>query len=325
MRFMKIKHYILALPLIAALSLFADKKLTVRNADTEESFEVTVPDGMTVREYNPDWLDSVPYLTEHARWHEPWAYEALAECWRYGKGGVEKSLFAACMYYEAAGITIDDIIEKSSNDDTGSQDDFSSLINLINLFNRQGANMQSVVDSLPRPLPKWALMVKEAYRLDAERRKDFIESKLTPDASTDEFVIGVAMLGKLDVDVYERFAGISDENRRQIKMWGDRMPFLYDDMGGKLWINYYDQSDAEEDRRDLALEYMYMADQAGLLSKCNMTRILTYWEEHGRGDKFPFSDEDLSRFDQLCPKEYRDAFNSPAVVEEEVVAEEEMQ
>ena len=43
--------------------------MTIRNADTGESFEVSVPDGLKIRidEYNSNWLDSIPYLVEHAR------------------------------------------------------------------------------------------------------------------------------------------------------------------------------------------------------------------------------------------------------------------
>ena len=74
------------------MSVDADKKMTVRNADTGEPFEVSVPDGLKTYEYNSNWLDSVPYLVVRARYGEPWAYEALGDCYRYGKGGVEQSI-----------------------------------------------------------------------------------------------------------------------------------------------------------------------------------------------------------------------------------------
>lgn len=79
---------------LSAIAALADEKITVRNIDTGESFEVSVPDGtkISIQEYNSEWLDSIPYLTEHARRGEQWAYEALAECHRYGKGGVKEAL-----------------------------------------------------------------------------------------------------------------------------------------------------------------------------------------------------------------------------------------
>lgn len=65
----------LLLILMSAFYSFADKKMTIRNIDTGESFEVSVPDGLkiSIQEYNSDWVDSIPYLVEHARWKEPWA------------------------------------------------------------------------------------------------------------------------------------------------------------------------------------------------------------------------------------------------------------
>ena len=77
--------------MLSSFAAMADKKMIIRNADTGESFEVMVPDVLRSYEYNGNWLDSIPYLVEHARNGEPWAYEALAECHRYGKGGVKRS------------------------------------------------------------------------------------------------------------------------------------------------------------------------------------------------------------------------------------------
>lgn len=66
---------------LSTIVAFADEKMAIRNSDTGESFEVMVPDGLRIYEYNSNWLDSIPYLIEHARWGEPWAYEALGDCY----------------------------------------------------------------------------------------------------------------------------------------------------------------------------------------------------------------------------------------------------
>lgn len=95
---------------LSAIVAFADEKMTIRNSDTGESFEVMVPDGLRIYEYNSNWLDSIPYLIEHARWGEPWAYEALGDCYRDGKGGVKMSIVKALGYYDLAGMDIDAII-----------------------------------------------------------------------------------------------------------------------------------------------------------------------------------------------------------------------
>lgn len=86
--FIEMKKFIIILSLfLSVLSVFADKKMTIRNSDTGESFEISVPDGLRIYEYNSNWLDSIPYLIERARYGEPRAYEALGDCYRYGKGG----------------------------------------------------------------------------------------------------------------------------------------------------------------------------------------------------------------------------------------------
>ena len=105
---------------LSAIVAFADKKMTIRNSDSGESFEITVPDGFKMYSYNVNWLDSVPYLIEHARWGEPWAYEALAECHRHGKGGLKRSLINALFYYGLAGKNVEDCmaeIEHANHND----------------------------------------------------------------------------------------------------------------------------------------------------------------------------------------------------------------
>lgn len=104
---MKYRHIAFLALIILSLQAFADKKMTIRNTDTGESFEVTVPDGLKIYEYNSEWLDSVPYLMERARYGEPWAYEALGDRYRYGKGGMERSMFKAIVYYELSGADVD--------------------------------------------------------------------------------------------------------------------------------------------------------------------------------------------------------------------------
>lgn len=55
--------------LLSSFAVMADKKMTLSNIDTGESFEVSVPDGLkiSIQEYNSNWLDSIPYLVEHAK------------------------------------------------------------------------------------------------------------------------------------------------------------------------------------------------------------------------------------------------------------------
>ncbi len=65
---------------------------------------------------------------------------------------------------------------------------------------------------------------------------------------------------------------------------------------------------------------MHLSDQVGLLSKTNIRNILSYYKEYGKESIPMFSEEDLDRFNQLCPDKYSDDMDS-SVVEEEVIVE----
>jgi len=117
---MKIRHIAFIILLLSAVSAFADKKVTIRNAETRESLELSVPNGLEIYEYDSTRLDSVPYLVERARYGEPLAYKALGDYYRYGKGGVERSIFKTLAYYTLSGMDVDekteDLVEEHPKD-----------------------------------------------------------------------------------------------------------------------------------------------------------------------------------------------------------------
>lgn len=122
---------IFSIAMLSAISAMADKRMTIRYADTGESFEITVPDGFKMYSYNGNWLVSIPYLVEHARYGEPWAYEALADCHRYGKGGLKRSLINALFYYKLAGKNIENYIAEIGQNDHDDQWLFSFELSTI--------------------------------------------------------------------------------------------------------------------------------------------------------------------------------------------------
>lgn len=192
---MKNRIIILTWVLMSALYCYADKKMTFRNIDTGESFEVSVPDGLkiSIQEYNSNWLDSIPYLVEHARWKEPWAFEALAECYRYGKGGVDKSILNAIMYYEEAGKSSSEIAQEAY--ESNSNDEFGLIDHLMEGLDKKRISEEDailLIDGLSVPKPDWIVFLREILGQKHEDRKDFIYSRLTPDSSSDEFLIGFA-------------------------------------------------------------------------------------------------------------------------------------
>lgn len=98
------KYSRICLPLIAiatVLVAMTNRKMTIRCETSGESIEVTVPYGLKIFQYNVNRLDSIPYLIEHTRHGEPWAYEVLSDCCRFGKGDPE-SIINAFGYYDMA-------------------------------------------------------------------------------------------------------------------------------------------------------------------------------------------------------------------------------
>ncbi len=312
----------LILFLLIALSTFtsfADKKMTVRNADADTSFEVSVPDDMDIYEYNANWLDSVPYLIEHAKWKEPWAYEALAECYRYGKGGIEKNMFNALICYEAAGKVgtkiAEDAYEANHFDELGLMNHLMDGLDRLHLTEEETI---SVIENLPAPRPEWANFLKDILEQQPENRADYIESRLSPEDACDKFFIGFSYLVKSKPESFKNFfIGSTDESMNKIHVFGKKLPFLYDISAQRMLMRYNSEPEDSDKYLANALECMYYADQAGFLSKANMTVILNYCEKYGKDDKILFSDEDLKRFEKLCPEEYRNRANSYGIEIEE--------
>lgn len=280
--------------------------MTVRNSDTGESFEVIVPDGLRINGYNTNWLDSIPYLIEHARWHEPWAYEALAECYRYGKGGIEKSIFNAIICYEIGGFSPSEIAkaayEANPSDELGLLD---HLMDLIDKRKISDAEAISLIDSISAPMPKWLNLIKTLLTMDPDNRNAFIEASVSPEMSSDELLIcycfqnlrgNDSSLNPNDI--------ITDEQVQKFKLFGDSMPALYDLFGQKLWRLHLRDAENSDKYLDLAFESMFEADKVGFLSKTNMGHILSYYNKHGKERLSMFSEEDFDRFNQLCSDDY---------------------
>lgn len=313
--------------LLSAFAVMADKKMTLSNIDTGGSFEVSVPDGLkiSIQEYNSNWLDSIPYLVEHAKWKEPWAFEALAECYRYGKGGVEKSMFNAIMCYEEAGKSATEIAEAAYECDP--TDEFGLLNHLMNGLDKKRISEEDairLINGVITPKAGWMVFLADILRHEHDAREEYIKSRLTPDSNSDEFLVGFACLAMNDNHIFDKtFINIPDDYMRRIRLFGEKLPPIYDVIANKMWRKYDESIEDKEKFLSAALDCMFHADKMGFLSKHNMSKVLTFSKENGIDERIPFSEEDLARFDAICQREYRDPINSTVEVEEEAAAMEE--
>lgn len=309
--------------LLSSFAVMADKKMTLSNIDTGGSFEVSVPDGLkiSIQEYNSNWLDSIPYLVEHAKWKEPWAFEALAECYRYGKGGVEKSMFNAIMCYEEAGKSATEIAEAAYECDP--TDEFGLLNHLMNGLDKKRISEEDairLINGVITPKAGWMVFLADILRHEHDAREEYIKSRLTPDSNSDEFLVGFACLAMNDNHIFDKtFINIPDDYMRRIRLFGEKLPPIYDVIANKMWRKYDESIEDKEKYLSAALDCMFHADKMGFLSKHNMTRVLTFCKDNGIDERIPFSEEDLARFDAICQKEYRGHIKSNVEAEEEAV------
>ena len=304
---MKSIKYIITICLIAfSLSVFADKKMTLRNSDTGESFEVMVPDGLRIYEYNSNWLDSIPYLIEHARWGEPWAYEALGDCYRDGKGGVKMSIVKALGYYDLAGMDIDAIISEIAKIDRDNP--FAVMPRFINyLEDRNYDKVLCALDTLNEYDYHSADILRSYIHRKTEKVAlseilEYITSKDT-DADAAFFAAGGA-------PIYLKLDSIKTDVSSFIPVLMNKIPFLYSQFGERKYKKTIKADTPDgyaedvtiqdiEDRKK-AVEYLLKADELGVLSKEGARLIIDYCTNDSTSNWVMMSEEDWMRIEQIA-------------------------
>lgn len=323
-KIMKINRIIVSIvTLVAGMSVFAQKQLTIVNEDTGESFEITVPDGLKITQYNENWLDSIPYLMEHARNMEPWAYENLARCYRYGIG-VEKCITNAMIFYEESDLRANDIAKEAYAVDP--TDELGFMNYLMEGLDRKRITINealNLIEEYPDPKPDWMLRLTTILNnRNAEDLEGYITSTIDWDTVTgDELVASIACLMILRPDtpsLTSRFP--NPEYRKQLTKATEKLPMLYMVIGDKYWNAYKDCPDNEQAMKN-AFEMFHKAYLYGLLDMEGAIAVLDYRDDNPLYDGFPFSQEELAHLDSMYSKEFRDELKEPCVVEEVIVEE----
>ncbi len=290
---MKILHFALILLLLSVFSAFADKKMTIRNAETGESFEVSVPDGLKIYEYNSNWLDSIPYLLERARYGEPWAYEALGDCYRYGKGGVERSIFKALTFYYLADINIDkfalDLIESNPEDPIG-------LIYKLSdkLLNHDRTECLCLLDTLNEVGYSDAEIIRYVWSDSATVEVyDVVAAQiLLNSSSTDKMLFALAGIngGKIEFDNFR-------DNEQLFWAIPEKFPYLFNLMGEKSCIKYIEEQDLDKnkERRARILRYFGSADKHGVLTRENAKTLYNLYVEEFKDGRMKLDKKNMER------------------------------
>lgn len=295
---MKIRHYIFLVLLLSVLTAFADKKMTVRNSDTGESFEVSAPDGMRIHEYNSKWLDSIPYLIERARYGEPWAYEALGDCYRYGKGGVERSIFKTVIYYVLAGLDVEQKAMESLEENP--TDQLGNTFRLIDMLEK--GNNESVIcyiDTVYYENHSDAEVIKDLIcGTDVNDRIKLVERNImSPEVSTDKTMFTVFGCVALDwfPDSFKEKDGI-------VTAIGEKLPYLYD----KIAVNFFRKSHEDMDSDTIArksataITFLEKADMDAMLSRKGAEILYHHYQSEIEAGRMAFDTENMDRLATLA-------------------------
>lgn len=319
-----IKYILLAvIAVLSASYVMADQKITIRCEETGKEMTFTAPDGLRIYEYNANWLDSIPYLLEHARNHEPWAYENLGRCYRYGIG-VDKCITNAIIYYNKSDIDANNLAEEAYASDP--TDEFGLMNHMMMEIDQNSMTVDKAVallDSLPGSLPDWAACMKTIFNnRDTEDIEGFIRSTIDlKSISGDELLTSIACLMLLKPEAIPYYSKApSPEFMEKLTTVAPKIPRLYAMAGDKYWSLYEDCPDNEDALRN-AFDMYHKAYLHALLDMSDAVAVLDYRDENPLYEGFPFSLEELARLDSMYSKEFRDELKEPCVVEEVVVEE----
>jgi len=247
------------------ITAFADKKMTIRNSDTGESFEVSVPDGMRIYEYNSNWLDSIPYLIERARYGEPWAYEALGDCFRYGKGGVERSIFKTVFYYELAGIDVEQKASESLEENP--TDQLGNTFRLIDIMEKgDKERILCFLDTTYYDNHTDTYVIRDLIcETDSNARNQMVELNImSSEVSTDKTMFTVFSCFAMNwlPKTFKDKGGI-------LTAVGDKLPCLYDIIAVDFFRKSHEDMDPDTITRKstTAITFLEKADKVAMLSR----------------------------------------------------------
>ena len=308
--------------IVMAVTIFstarAQTQLTVTCEDTGEAFEVTVPDGLEISRYNAEWLDSIPYLLGNVRNQEPWAYEALAECYRYGKR-VDKSISNAMMYYDESNVKALDLAERAYEADP--TDELGFMSHLMEALDKHRMTVEEAItsiDSYPAPLPGWAVRIKKIFEnRDSADLVGYVKTLVDLDNdSADELVASIAALMILRPDTPTLTSlPPSSEVMGNIRSAARKLPILYSVAADKYRALYEDCPNYDQAMKD-AFDMYHEAYLHGFLRPRGAVEVLEYRDNNPLYEGFPFSEEEMDNLDRLYSKEYRVHFKTPCTIEE---------
>ncbi len=290
---MKFRYITVLILLLSVLSALADKKMTIRNSDTGESFEVSVPDGMRIYEYHSNWLDSIPYLLERARYGEPWAYEALGDCYRYGKGGVGQSIMNALIYYELGGINVEEMAMKAV--DENPKDHLSLIYKLINKVESEDHDgILCILDTLNQEQYTEADILKDFLcNADTISLASIVQQNiLSTDVATDKmlFTLVGCTLGNWIPNTINNKETI-------LSAVASKFPYIYNQVAEEFFNESHDDMELGKliETKSKFVSFLEEADKVAMLSRKGAGILYKYYQPEFEAGRMQPIVEDMDR------------------------------
>lgn len=269
--------------LLPITSAYAQQNLIVRNSETGESFEVEIPDGLTITA--DGWTDSVEVYRERARQGDVEAYRKLARCYEDGVG-VETNFVNMMYLYELA-----DYMD-------GKRDHYyfrkSRLGRMLEDMDRKYQNNDSIgaEEILAQINNEWPSFLWIMNVINIENKNELTHT-LEPEAQNGNMVARL-MLASMAAD-----SVCSDACIGELEEVAAYAPMMYNKLG-RIYMGNPDSMRTDIDR---AIDYFRKADEYAMLSRKGAKGLLEcYRIKMKRGEK-PCDDMELSRLRRLS--EYR--------------------
>ena len=295
---MRCRLFMILVVLASATCICADKKLCVTNQDTGESLEVSVADGLNIYSIKEDWLDSIPYLQEHARLQERWAYNALGDCFRYGIG-VEKNFINAMMFYSSAGRDFNHMAAKAYAENPN--DEFGLFYFLINSLDKNIMSDGEVLDIITKkgaPLPRILQILKNLLS-SSDIASDPIKaiSLLNKTSNADEcFTVFSYLMSKLpDSDSIGDIIKDNVEAMDAFLYMADSVPHFSNIAGLNMFMKSFSDSEKCTEYEQKALAYFYKAYSFGVLDPQFIIIVISLHESVDSEKDSPFTFDEIER------------------------------
>lgn len=269
--------------LLPITSAYAQQNLIVRNSETGESFEVEIPDGLTITA--DGWTDSVEVYRERARQGDVEAYRKLARCYEDGVG-VETNFVNMMYLYELA-----DYMD-------GKRDHYyfrkSRLGRMLEDMDRKYQNNDSIgaEEILAQINNEWPSFLWIMNVINIENKNELTHT-LEPEAQNGNMVARLVLASMAADSV------CSDACISELEEVAAYAPMMYNKLG-RIYMGNPDSMRTDIDR---AIDYFRKADEYAMLSRKGAKGLLEcYRIKMKRGEK-PCDDMELSRLRHLS--EYR--------------------